>query len=358
MYKARTLKDSINVYGDRLVAFEVEFPRIVLAEVVTHRMNHETWHDAVSLCERSAPPHVSKNSASSRAIPLARMIRKVMEDPFVPEAFGANQTGMQASANVDEADYALVKRRWMEARDNAVVSALSMLSNPDRVKIFEDNELDLPVHLITRTCQMLAPTQSVHKQDVNRLLEPFGWVKQVVSSTMWSNFFALRCDKAAHPAFRHLARMMYLCYIKSTPILLRQGEWHLPYVKGVELATLLTEQGREEGLSLARDLSAARCAWVSYWPLEGGDCTQDKATKTVDKLKVSRPVHASPFEHQGTPVVRPEDRCRASLCGNFVGWQQNRKLIREECANAYDPSMDEVASWNIPEGSYAWQAEE
>ena len=47
----------------RLTTLAITLPRIVLAELNTHRM-------------------FSRNSASSRAIPIQRMIDKVVQDPF------------------------------------------------------------------------------------------------------------------------------------------------------------------------------------------------------------------------------------------------------------------------------------
>ena len=77
-YDAKVIKDSISPDGVRLTTLEVTLPRIVLAEFNTHRM-------------------LSRNSASSRAIPVRKRIDAVERDPFVPDQFGRNQKGMQAS---------------------------------------------------------------------------------------------------------------------------------------------------------------------------------------------------------------------------------------------------------------------
>ena len=81
-FSARILKDSISSSGVRLTTFEVVMPRIVTAEFNTHRM-------------------LSRNSASSRAIPVEKRIAAVEADPFVPEAFGKNKGGMQATEDLD-----------------------------------------------------------------------------------------------------------------------------------------------------------------------------------------------------------------------------------------------------------------
>ena len=45
----------------------------------------------------------------------------------------------------------------------------------------------------------------IHKQHVNRLLEPFAWVEEVVTATEWQNFFSLRTDGNADPAIQAIA---------------------------------------------------------------------------------------------------------------------------------------------------------
>jgi hypothetical protein len=58
-HSTKILADSISPDGVRLTTLEVVMPRIVLAEFNTHRM-------------------LSRNSASSRAIPIEKMIRMVI----------------------------------------------------------------------------------------------------------------------------------------------------------------------------------------------------------------------------------------------------------------------------------------
>jgi thymidylate synthase ThyX len=77
-YEARIVADSTNAKGNRLTTMVVVFPRIVLAEFNTHRV-------------------FSRNSASSRAIPVEKMIAMVEEQPYVPEEWGSNQKGMPAN---------------------------------------------------------------------------------------------------------------------------------------------------------------------------------------------------------------------------------------------------------------------
>jgi hypothetical protein len=343
LYRCKILKDSVSPEGKRLTSYEIEFPRCVLAEFVTHRMNSDTW--LADIGERVKTPDVSKNSASSRAIPLGRMIQKVLEDPYVPERFGANQAGMQNSAWLEGEDHELAVKSWLHARNLAIGQAVCLLSDADRLKL---HDMPAPaVHELRRIMSIPpkypSPSVSVHKQDVNRLLEPWGWILQVVTATEWDNFFALRCDAAAAPAFRKIARMMYVLRSKFDPCPLNYGEWHLPYVDGDEALRYTAHPWQT-----LCDISAARCAWTSYWPPDGADGSDDfeKVKRTLKKLRESRPIHPSPFEHQATPT-HPSRRGEASMRSNLVGWDQYRKMIPGEVTREYRPSAEEVASWGV-----------
>ncbi len=68
MIKAEVVADSLSPQRDRLTSLLVTFPRIILAEVNTHRM-------------------LSKNTSSSRAIPFNKMVEVVQNDPFIPIAW-------------------------------------------------------------------------------------------------------------------------------------------------------------------------------------------------------------------------------------------------------------------------------
>lgn len=270
MYSAKIICDSISQVGARLTTMEVVFPRIVLAEFNTHRM-------------------FSRNSASSRAIPVEKMIRMVLENPYIPSHWGKNQRGMQAELEVtpEMAQYAKIK--WLEARDNAVHSA----------KVIMD--------------------VGIHKQITNRLLEPFMWHTCIVSATEWSNFFHLRNHPAAHPDIREPARLMQEAYEKSTPKLVKYEDWHLPYIQDDELG--------DDGLGMdVQDLvkiSAGRCARVSYLTHTGIRDPQEDV-KLCGKLLEGG--HMSPLEHPATPTLAKDNPFNS----NFRGWKQYRKFINGE----------------------------
>jgi hypothetical protein len=264
-YEAKIIADSISPAGIRLTTLQVTFPRFLLPALNTHRM-------------------LSRNSASSRAIPVRKRIQQVMADPFIPEQFGRNQKGMHANSDIDAAEQEIAHDIWTEALDAAIHWA---------------NELaDL----------------DVHKQLANRLLEPFLWHTVVVTATNWANFFHLRDHPDAQPEFQKIARMMRDVMKASTPQTVLFEEWHLPYA-----SQQLVDSGMAwERLAL---VSAARCARVSYLTHDGRiDGEADLALAT----KLLAAGHMSPFEHPAKPGY-PDH-----YYGNFRGWQQYRKLIPGE----------------------------
>lgn len=326
-YQCRVERDSISPDGKRLTSFVIRFPRIVLAEAVTHRMVSDAWGDIdLSLCERNTTPDVSKNSASSRAIPLARMIQAVMDDPYIPERFTGAGPGMQGKWHLEGADHATAVTQWLHARDDAVTRACLLLSRDDRSNLCATLTGAAADLVRIQVGSRHGPTVSVHKQDVNRLLEPFAWITQIVTATEWDNYFALRCHHAAHPALRRIARLMFLARRRSTPDKLVYGQWHLPDpIK----------------------FSAARCAWISY-ENHDKDGSPEQMLRTFDRLLAETPKHASPVEHQATP--KKTGQIAAWLFqSNLQGWIQARKLVPMERVDRYEPTEDEIASWGISE---------
>lgn len=290
-YTTKIILDSVTPAEHRLTTFEVTFPRIVLAELNTHRM-------------------LSRNSASSRAIPSAKMIARVKEDPFMPVYWGKNQKGMQADEELDEQAIAFAAGRWRGFAQEAI-AAVSYLTEQI----------------------------GVHKQIANRLLEPWLWHTAIVSATEWSNFWHLRDHKDAQPELREAVHRMRELYLASEPKLLGKGQWHLPYVFDDERETL-----SEDDLAF---VSAGRCARVSCLTHDGRrDIGED--VKFADKLLANG--HMSPFEHVARPMTRfelamfeqpryewnpAEGRWEAPrgptfFLGNFNGWVQLRKLLPRE----------------------------
>ena len=89
---AKVICDSICKHSKiRITTLELEYPRFIHSEFMTHRM-------------------FSRNASSSRAIPVARQIEMIKEDPAMPIHWGKNQPGMQAK----EENTALVDMSWRD----------------------------------------------------------------------------------------------------------------------------------------------------------------------------------------------------------------------------------------------------
>lgn len=285
-YSAKIICDSI-ACGTRLTTMELVFPRIVLAEFNTHRA-------------------FSRNSASSRAIPIEKQIERVQTSPYVP-VFKKNQKGMQPAEALCEIDQEYAERAWLDARDAAVES-----------------------------CTNLSHYLGVHKQWCNRLLEPFMWHTVVVTATEWENFFALRCSPMAQDEIRIPAEMAEAAYRASVPKVKLPGGVHLPYFDEEDVAAWVAfHPGNTPASELQRGamkVSAARCARVSYLTHDGRrDFAEDLAL--YERLTTARPPHLSPLEHVAKVVDKaPAGHPTGSLdYGNFAWpWLQLRKTMEGE----------------------------
>lgn len=292
-------KSSVN--GKEIVTFELEYPRFIHSELMTHRL-------------------FSRNAASSRAIPVAKMVEQVRNNPATPVHWGKNQPGMQAKEELDRATKDAVIFDWHGAAAAAAAHAKTMME------------------------------MGAHKQIVNRILEPFQWMKTVVTSTEWDNWYWLRNHPDAQPEIKRLAEVMWKAKEVSKPRLLQPGDWHVPYYDdGSWISSVYEDNTLEESLAI----SASCCAQVSYRKL---DDSLEKAKDIFAKLIESKPCHASPCEHQATPMeesgefwdesgeygvnclcdpdtwqegITHVDRNGNFWSGNFKGWLQHRQLIED-----------------------------
>ena len=253
---ARVVCDSISEQGIRLTTFEIEYPRIVMSEFNTHRS-------------------VSKNSSSSRAIPVSKMLEHTKNINLKPIYFGSKKSGMQAGEELGGEDLQYAKSTWESALHSMVHSA----------KILDE-------------C-------GVAKEVTNRLVEPFQLVKVVCTATDWENFFNLRLHPDSDPNICMLAYKMYQAMQESEPVELKVGDWHLPFVNvgwnGKGEMCYADDDFNFIELEQAIKLSAASCASVSY-RTEG--MTLEKADKIFDMLIKAEVIHASPFEHLATPISK------------------------------------------------------
>ena len=317
---AKIIADSVSEHdGSRITTFELEYHRYVHAEFMTHRL-------------------FSRNAASSRAIPVDKALARINTQPATPTHWGKNQPGMQAN----------------EENNEPVTLTIDVKGKPTAVNMGKE---DAWQHAARSACSMARVFNAAgyHKQIVNRLTEPFQMIKVVCTATEYDNFFALRLHKDAQPEIQELARCMWEAREKSEPMSLQSGEWHLPYVERyIDKSSqsrhyyILDEKGKEIDLSLgvALAVSASCCAQVSYRAL---DMSIEKAERIFKMLIESRPSHASPVEHQATPILNPRvdaeyvdkgtthfDLTGHAWSGNFKGWVQHRQLIQDHTVWEYD----------------------
>ncbi len=295
---ADIIADSINSNGVRITTFELQYPRFIHAEVMTHRM-------------------FSRNSASSRAIPVSKVIEQVRTNAAEPIHWGRNQAGMQAKEELTGASKSIAKYTWAKAAEAAADFAFDLTK-----------------------CEL-------HKQVINRILEPFQTMKVVLTSTEFNNFFWLRDHTDAQPEIQKLTRVMKGAYEYSKPELLHEGMWHLPYVESEILTSeyancalnyfqvFKNPDGGFYSLEQAIKISCSSCAQVSYRRL---DTSIEKAEEIYKRLVESEPVHASCFEHvakcantrhrfEWEDGWTHEDRYGNLWSGNFRDWVQYRQLI-------------------------------
>lgn len=273
--------------NEKIITFELEYPRLIHSELMTHRL-------------------FSRNAASSRAIPVQKMIEMVLDNPAMPVRFGKNQSGMQDTGE----DFQGVVN----------FGALSLLSEDAWSWAARD------------AAEMASKfsTAGFHKQIANRLLEPFQYIKTVVTFTgNGSNFYGLRDHPDADPTICELAQAMKEAQDGAKVRVLGVGDWHLPYYENG-----VFRKGIDKGLEQAKRISASCCAQVSFRKL---DNSSEKADKVFERLVESKPVHASPTEHQATPLkvgvgfrskyVTHIDRNGNPWSGNFRNWGQFRQVI-------------------------------
>lgn len=305
MITAKILAYSIAPNGQKIVSWELEYPRFIHGEFMTHRL-------------------FSRNAASSRAIPVSAMIQAVLDNPAMPIHWGKNQPGMQAKEELGTFRKKAAKKMWKLAAKAACKLAAAM------------NKIGL------------------HKQASNRILEPFQTMKTVMTATCMDNFFWLRNHEDAQPEIKQLALLMWEALNSEDPVTLQPGDWHVPYFgEGYWL------KGCGISLEDALAISSSCCAQVSYRRL---DDTLEKAQMIFKRLVESEPVHASPFEHQATPIadykfqhgfaydfevnlrsdsetweagITHFDRAGNFWSGNFIGWIQHRQLIPNNVCTEY-----------------------
>ena len=271
MVAVKLVLDSVNPFGNRLTTFEIELPKFLLAQLNTHRQ-------------------LSRNAASSRAIPLKRF-RELAT--YTPDKWWKNGSGMSPAATVD-----------------------------DGVKpagVWECALEDMQVH------HEQLETYGIHKQQANRLLEPFDMVKVLVSATEWDNFLNLRLSAGAQDEMQDVAQQVGRLLLDNTPTyrpwmgeayvagVATSHDWHIPYLQPAD------EYGSAVHPSQYPMMCAGRCARVSYLNHDG---TRDPLKDLELAERLLKDGHLSPFEHVAVAVPGSH--------ANYKGWCSYRRFLLDE----------------------------
>ena len=326
--KVNITAHSLSPQGDELITVLATFPRIILAEINTHRM-------------------LSKNTSSSRAIPFKKMVESVQNNPFIPIAWQKEHTGMQGYEYFQEGEYEAKERAWLRARDKAIEEAQQL----DSLK--------------------------VTKQLCNRLLEPFMWTTMLITGSRegWNNFFNLRCPqykihqgtyKSKKEALKYglsngelknwsdldwlqnneghaeihimdLAEKIYDAVNESTPKQLKAGVWHSPFedeIRKLDIPESVKSEYYKNGIEphlAVKDIlikvSTAMSAHTSYTVVGNEPIKSiEKWIELHDKLIGYDPPHSSPMEHCCLCVT--EEEYGSSFKGQEKGWFRNYKSFK------------------------------
>ena len=323
MTYAKIIADSISPEGVRLTTMEVRFHRFVLAEFNTHRV-------------------FSRNSASSRAIPVRKQIERIQTDLAYPVSWPVEQKGMQGGAEMSPGLRIDARDTWHKAMGAAVKAVRSLTDRED---------------------------SPLHKSVANRLLEPWMWHTVVCTATAWQNFFDLRLDVDAQPEIRVAAEAMKKAYDASTPVPLEEagrpytgtniqgepvagftvGGWHAPYIDmtpGSEDMRALMAYADPERPHYATEVmvkvSAARCARTSYLTQDGKrDMDEDLALYdrlVTDRVEAGKGVHWSPLEHVATPWKKNRQE-------GGVGWIDPHTGAYIEASVEHLPMVGNLLGW-------------
>jgi hypothetical protein len=280
---AKVLANTVNPDGERIVTVEVTLPRVILAQLNKHGL-------------------IRHSTSSSRAIPFMSRLKNVDEHLFIPRRFPINGPGMVPKGYCEEGDpkYEQAKERWLEAYQRVREQAIQM------------HEL------------------GVHKEAVNRLLEPWTYVTSICTCVQWANFFKQRIEFSSQQEMQELAVRIFEAIVESPT---RKGSLHAPYLSNQELEVLEKHmEGRRahpasrsnEELPQKLLYSIGRAAGASYERQADLGRTPDMYIKTGGRIIQDR--HWTPVEHVALWV--PEGSWATSYASR--SWLSLREYLGED----------------------------
>lgn len=297
--------------GEEIITYKLTYPRCIHSELMTYRM-------------------MSVNSASSRAIPVDKLIEVIEDTPFYPCYFQMQHKGMQGNVYADYSVEQKAFTAWNESLHNSIKVAKKLSKN-------------------------------VTKQLVNRILEPYQYHCCLMTGTRESfeHLFNQRCPEypggrkswkelcdldsnytmetplierlkvnkgQAEIHFMDLAEKMYDALNESIPDELPIGSYHIPFYKDIISS--------EEVLSIDNiiAMSVALTARVSYTSIsDGNKLTLERATNIFNHCLENG--HWSVFGHIGQCMTDEEyENSIRQVSGqnyNTKGWYKNFKGFKQ-----------------------------
>ena len=299
--------------NEELITYKLIYPRIIHSELMTYSM-------------------MSVNSASSRAIPVNKLIEVIEKTPFYPISYQKKHSGMQGTDYfTTEEDIKTCHSLWEESMQESIRVAKKML------------EFGISKQIINRTlesyqyhCCLMTGTRESFEHLFNQRcpVYPGGCKSWKELCDLDSNYIMetplierLKVNKGqAEIHFMDLAEKMYNALNESTPDELSIGGYHIPFYKDI-----ISSEG-ELGIDNLIAMSVALTARVSYTSIsDDNKLTLERATNIYNHCLENG--HWSVFEHIGQCMTDEEyENSIRQIFGqshNTKGWYKNFKGFKQ-----------------------------
>jgi thymidylate synthase ThyX len=285
---------------DILISFIIDMPKFLVAEFNTHRM-------------------ISRNSASTRAIPLKVQLERIGgEEMFVPPVLFENCKGMAGKTLMSPEDYDEVEKLIINQYHKCTEPFISLLAD-----------------------------KRVHKQHAGRYVEPWMWTRVLATANIewWEDFVRQRYSPAAQPEIQRIASEInqQLKLVKETYD--NYAFWHIPLLTDEERTTVSrlpqwvspdfnlewNQIDTREDILWWCAVASARCARISYLN-EKGERSYDDGMDLFSRLL--KDGHMSPFEHVARVINPKKDKGiyfregYGLMDNNFTGFYQYRTMLK------------------------------
>ena len=297
--------------GEEIITYKLTYPRCIHSELMTYRM-------------------MSVNSASSRAIPVDKLIEVIEDTPFYPCYFQMQHKGMQGNVYADYSVEQKAFTAWNESLHNSIKVAKKLSKNVTKQLV---NRILEPYQY--HCCLMTGTRESFeHLFNQRCPVYPGGSKSWKELCDLGSNYTMetplierLKVNKGqAEIHFMDLAEKMYDALNESTPDELSIGSYHIPFYKDIISS--------EEALSIDNiiSMSVALTARVSYTSIsDDNKLTLERATNIFNHCLENG--HWSVFGHIGQCMTDEEyENSIRQIPGqnyNTKGWYKNFKGFKQ-----------------------------